>query len=69
MRNKYAATCYKCGKLVQPDDGYFERHKGGWRVQHVGCKGAEVSFEPMFENALAPGTESAQDNHKTHATN
>jgi hypothetical protein len=48
MRNKYPGKCYKCGKVVKPDDGYFEWHKGGWRVQHVGCKGKEVSLKPIF---------------------
>jgi hypothetical protein len=47
MRNKYPGICYKCGKPVKPDDGYFERHKGGWRVQHIGCKGVEPSFIPI----------------------
>lgn len=37
MRNKYPGICYRCGKLVQPGQGHFERHKGKWRVQHASC--------------------------------
>ena len=36
-RNKYKGTCYRCHKEVLPQQGHFERHKGGWRVQHVQC--------------------------------
>jgi hypothetical protein len=49
MRNQYSGTCYKCGTLVEPDDGYFERHKHGWRVQHVRCKDSESSFTSFAE--------------------
>jgi hypothetical protein len=49
MRNRYPAPCWKCGKVVQPDDGYFERHKGGWRVQHVACQGEEGTLKPIFD--------------------
>ncbi len=35
MRNKYAGICYKCGKIVEPGQGYFERKNNGWRVQHA----------------------------------
>jgi hypothetical protein len=34
MRNVYAGNCYRCGIRVEPGTGYFERHKGKWRVQH-----------------------------------
>lgn len=34
MRNKFPGPCYKCGLWVPPGSGYFERHKGKWRVQH-----------------------------------
>ena len=37
MRNKYAGICYKCGCNVPPGYGFFERYKGGWRVQCVKC--------------------------------
>ena len=47
MRNQYPGQCYKCGKRVEPDEGYFERHKGGFRVQHIWCKGTEPSLEPL----------------------
>jgi len=33
MRNQYAGSCYVCGLWVPPGAGYFERFKGGWRVQ------------------------------------
>lgn len=34
MRNQFGGDCYRCGLWVPPGAGYFERHKGGWRVQH-----------------------------------
>lgn len=37
MRNRFAGTCYRCGKSVAPGDGHFERHQGGWRTQHASC--------------------------------
>jgi hypothetical protein len=37
MRNEYKGTCYRCGCEVEPGKGHFERHKGGWRVQHASC--------------------------------
>ena len=37
MRNKYPGKCYRCGEPVGPGDGHFERHAGGWRVQHATC--------------------------------
>lgn len=37
MRNRYAGTCYRCGKLCEPGAGHFEKAPGGWRVQHAIC--------------------------------
>lgn len=37
MRNKYGGTCYYCGKYVNPNEGHFERYKGGWRTIHSRC--------------------------------
>ncbi len=40
MRNKFAGTCYRCGGVVPPGDGHFEKIRGtkrGWRVQHANC--------------------------------
>lgn len=37
MRNRYAGTCYRCGKLCAAGDGHFERFGGGFRVQHAEC--------------------------------
>lgn len=37
MRNQYPGVCYRCGKIVEAGQGHFERHKGGWRVQHADC--------------------------------
>lgn len=37
MRNRHPGICYRCGKPVAAGDGHFERHKGGWRVQHATC--------------------------------
>jgi len=35
MRNRHGGSCYKCGEWVSPGTGHFERHNGGWRVQHA----------------------------------
>ena len=37
MRNKHGGSCYHCGQWVQPGAGYFERHNGKFRVQHIEC--------------------------------
>ena len=37
MRNKFGGPCYRCGQWVKKGEGHFERHKGGWRVQHASC--------------------------------
>lgn len=37
MRNQYPGICYRCGETVEAGKGHFERHRGGWRVQHAGC--------------------------------
>ena len=37
MRNKYAGTCYCCGKIVAPGAGHFERNAGRWLTVHAGC--------------------------------
>lgn len=37
MRNKFAGTCYRCGKKVEVGEGHFERHAGKWRTQHAKC--------------------------------
>lgn len=37
MRNKYRGICYRCGQMVEPGDGHFERHQGRWRHQHASC--------------------------------
>lgn len=50
MRNKFAGYCYKCGLFVAAGTGHFERHNGGWRVQHalhigpqaITCEMAEI---------------------------
>lgn len=40
MRNRFGGYCYKCGLWVEAGTGYFERHAGGWRVQHNYNSGA-----------------------------
>ena len=37
MRNKHPGKCYRCGDLVKKGQGHFERHQGGWRLQHASC--------------------------------
>ena len=37
MRNKHPGKCYRCGNIVAPGEGHFERWGGGWRVQHDAC--------------------------------
>lgn len=45
MRNRYAGTCYRCGLIVEPGQGHFERHQGGWRTQHASCCIAAREFK------------------------
>lgn len=45
MRNKIAGTCYRCAKHVPIGAGFFERHQGGWRVQHVECSNRHADKE------------------------
>lgn len=38
VRNKYPGVCYRCGEVVEPGAGHFEKLPGGgWRVQHADC--------------------------------
>lgn len=37
MRNKYPGPCYRCSVTVEAGEGHFERHRGGWRLQHATC--------------------------------
>lgn len=37
MRNKFAGKCYRCGSIVAPGDGHFEKYRNGWRTQHATC--------------------------------
>lgn len=37
MRNRYPGICYKCGKHIPVGYGFFERYRGGWRLQCVKC--------------------------------
>ena len=52
MRNKFAAPCYRCGETVPAGEGYFERCKGSWRVQHIECcKAARKERTEAFAKA------------------
>lgn len=57
MRNKYSGTCYRCGKVVAPGDGHFERLNGQWLVQHATCaiqfRGTNTGKEQLVSRALA----------------
>lgn len=48
MRNKYPATCYRCGTRVECGDGHFEKYGGGWRTQHadcaIACRGTSIHY-------------------------
>lgn len=48
MRNQYQGACYRCGEIVEPGAGFFERIgrdqrkkwpgiTGRWHVQHDTC--------------------------------
>jgi len=53
MRNRFPATCYRCGEQVGVQQGHFERYKGGWRTQHATCaitwRGTDHTFKPPRE--------------------
>lgn len=43
MKNKFGATCTKCGNYVEPGKGETHLHSNGWRTYHSttdGCKAA-----------------------------
>lgn len=51
MRNKYKGICYRCGEVVLPGEGHFEKKvgtKNSWRVQHASCaikyRGTKVHY-------------------------
>ena len=47
MRNTFKGTCYRCGGVVEPRQGHFERREKGkfpklpygskWVMQHAEC--------------------------------
>jgi hypothetical protein len=37
MRNRYKGMCYRCGSVVEVQQGHFERYRGGWRTIHAQC--------------------------------
>lgn len=37
MRNSYRGVCYRCGQIVAPRAGHFERKRGKWLTQHAEC--------------------------------
>jgi uncharacterized UPF0146 family protein len=45
MRNRYAAICYRCGKMVEVGQGHFQksqknikvRFASKWLTQHAEC--------------------------------
>lgn len=37
MKNRFPGTCYRCSGPVEKGAGHFERHLGGWRLQHAEC--------------------------------
>lgn len=37
MRNKYQGTCFRCGGVVEPGKGHFQKVSAGWLVQHAEC--------------------------------
>jgi hypothetical protein len=37
MRNRFRGVCYRCGGIVEPGAGHFERQAGRWLTQHAAC--------------------------------
>lgn len=58
MRNKYAATCSKCGKPVAALAGETNMHAGKWVTEHItdaDCKAAvpgTVRAKPNFSGSF-----------------
>lgn len=50
-RNAFAGYCYRCGELVKPNAGHFERYLGAWRVQHAECA---IHYRGSDRNAKGP---------------
>lgn len=63
MRNHFAGTCYRCGKLVAPGEGHFQRVRGDtfgkrrWATQHADCaikyRGTDQRYAPPTEQSEA----------------
>ena len=42
--NKFRAICAVCGKTTSPGEGYVQKFRRAWRVEHMTCADA-VIFE------------------------
>jgi len=60
MRNKYSGMCYRCGELVKPGEGHFQRTNGKWLVQHaegaIICRNTNIGItDPLIPRVVAKG--------------
>lgn len=64
MRNRYEVTCYKCGCYVPVGFGFFERHKGHWRVQCAKCCADRIVHETDKEVLRAKKLKAENEGYK-----
>lgn len=60
MRNKYSASCYYCGQLVNKGEGHFEKTNNyfkKWRTIHSECvlKQRELKLETEHQKVKKEG--------------
>jgi len=69
MRNKFAGTCYRCGKTVEAGDGHFERKHRKWRIQHASCaikwRGTNHSFSQDQKSQIEERSDTADPEAKS----
>ena len=49
-KNQVAAPCFRCGLPVAPGAGLYERHSGGWRVEHAHCASAAQKIKDRADD-------------------
>ena len=64
MQNKFPGICYRCGKKVGKSQGFFERYRGGWRVQHGPCAKKYKGTKHLVTNVFVDRSDEQWDPDK-----
>lgn len=65
MRNRYSGICYRCNIEVKPQEGHFERYRGGWRTIHADCA-IKQRTEKEIASKFQPDSVKWLINNSTH---